>query len=149
MADLTHTNTFIHNPYLLYFDSDGDVENIFDCQQKILPREMIEAVLDYAKWYLENYPTNDHVDFENMKIERAHDKWCEEFTKKRNAELAEKKKNKDKRDIYLIKDIHRGCHKIGVAKNAEIRLAQLRTANAGIEMVKFFKGVQEDERILS
>ncbi len=148
MSDLTYTNTFIHNPYLLYFDSDGDVEHVFDQWRKIPPREMIEAFRDYTDWFLENYPTNDHVDFENMKIEKAHEKWQQEYRKKRDAELAEEKKNKDKRDVYVIRDIHRGCFKIGIAINIETRLKQLRTANAGIELIRFFSGGSEDERTL-
>ena len=148
MKELAFTNTFISNPYLVYFDKDGSVNEIFDQWQKILPRKMIESILEYAQWYLENYPTDDHVDLENMKIERAHDKREQEFRKEQDIKTAHEKENRDRRDVYLIRDIYRGCHKIGVAKNAETRFTQLKTANAGIELVAFFVGVAQDERIL-
>ncbi len=148
MSEFQHTNTFIYNPYFLYFDKDGNAEDIRDCQDKILTREMVASVIAYAKQFLKRYPTNDHVELQNMRIQKWHDEWNEAYAKKLAAERAEAKENKDRRDIYIIKDIYRGCHKIGIAKDVAIRLTQLKTANAGIELVKFFNGVVSDERIL-
>ena len=50
--------------------------------------------------------------------------------------------------IYLIKDTPRGLHKIGRAVSIHKRFEQLKTANASIELVESFKGIERDEKIL-
>lgn len=148
MGEFEHTNTFINNPYFMYFDESGNAEDLRDQQGKILTREMVKSLIVYTKRFLKRYPTNDHIELKNMRIQREHDEQNTVYIKQRDAKRADAKENKDRRDIYLIKDIHRGCYKIGVAKDASIRLTQLKTANAGIELIKFFKGVVSDERDL-
>lgn len=72
----------------------------------------------------------------------------DEFERIRLEKEATTKPNKEKREIYLIKDVGRGLVKIGVAKNTRIRFSQLKTANAGIELIKFYHGISIDERLL-
>ena len=50
--------------------------------------------------------------------------------------------------IYLAKDIHRGCFKIGFSVNVPARIDQLKNANAGIEYLKHYDGAMSDEKHL-
>lgn len=93
---LEHTNLTILNPYLLYFSKDGGVDSIVDQWNMELPRERVLELLEYCERYLKNYPTNDHIEFENMKKRGRMD----EFERIRLEKEATTKPNKEKREIY-------------------------------------------------
>lgn len=50
--------------------------------------------------------------------------------------------------VYLAKDTVRGCFKIGFTQKVGQRIKQLKTANAGIELYKFYDGYYETEIML-
>lgn len=91
--------------------------------------------------------TEDQIEFENWK----RDKKYEEDHIRMN-EGYEERRSTEKIDpfgsIYLMRDIYRGCYKIGFTKSLKSRIDQLRTANAGIEYMKHYEGRMSDEKHL-
>ncbi len=64
-------------------------------------------------------------------------------------EAANRKQREPKKGfVYLIKDCFRDIYKIGFATNVDSRFSQLKTANAGIELVKHYPATMEHESAL-
>jgi len=105
----------------------------------------MRGIYEYSKKYLEDFDSNDVVISENANRQGVLSKERIARSYKMDVERLE---NPVKVEIYLIKDTIRGVYKIGKAICSQKRLKQLKTANAGIEMLRFFDGVSEDERIL-
>lgn len=136
---------FVYNPYSIDMRSDGSVDEIYDCVSNLLPIEFMRGIYEYSKKYLDVFVSNDMVIAENARRQDVLSKDRRE--RSRRMEI-DRLMNHDKVEIYLIKDIFRGIYKIGKAICAKKRLKQLKTANGGIELIRFFDGVSEDERIL-
>lgn len=143
--DMPLLTKFVYNPYYINMRSDGSVCEIHDCMSNLLPIEFMRGILEYSKKYLEDFASNDMVVSENAKRQGVLSK--ERITRSYETDI-ERLENPVKVEIYLIKDTIRGVYKIGKAICSQKRLKQLKTANAGIEMFRFFDGVSEDERIL-
>ena len=50
--------------------------------------------------------------------------------------------------VYLVRDVFRGCYKIGFTTSLKSRIEQLKIANAGIEYLRHYAGTIGDEKRL-
>jgi len=137
-------------PLMVFFKEDGSVD-FFDNGKRILPSVTeIKSVIVGAKKYIKKYKTDNEV--ERVNIDYFKNKNIED-TQKRISDRKERVLNPPKKTdvscyIYLMKDTIRGFHKIGMSGNVGARLKQLKTANAGIELVCFYRGKESDERVI-
>jgi len=137
-------------PLMVFFKEDGSVA-FFDSGKRILPSVTeIKSVIVGAKKYIKKYKTDDEV--ERVNIDYFKNKDIED-TKKRISDKKDRILNPPQKIdvscfIYLMKDTIRGLHKIGMAGNVGARFKQLKTANAGIELVCFYRGKESDEQVI-
>jgi hypothetical protein len=149
-------NSFVSrsiNPVQITFDEDGKVEDVDDGNGYYPSLEDLKAIVDHIKSFTKKNNTQEKIDFLNWKLKVEHERAYEEMLEKERVRADERKKTQESmppRDypcyIYLIKDTIRDVYKVGRAGNVKQRFGQLKTANAGIELVAFYKGHESDER---
>lgn len=137
--------------FIVNFDHDGNVSQIWTQFGDMPTIKEMESINTYSREYLKKYKTQDSLDLIDLKRREAEDI---EHIRKRQQEKEERALQKFQEvtekpcDIYLIKDTIREVYKVGKAKNFSERFKQLKTANAGIELVAFYLGVPSDEKVI-
>ena len=141
MATTFHRNS----PYLIFFDTSNDVSNIDKNTGYLISIDQMEKIRAYAQNYIDTHKSEDAIDLINFRLEKQYDK---EDLEEREARI-ESKKDKVKVDldchIYLLKDSIRGVYKIGRARDVKTRVAQIKTANAGVVFIASYPGKESDE----
>ena len=91
--------------------------------------------------------SDNQIEYENWKRDN---KYADEHKRMNEAtcNFDKPEKKNPVGDIYLMKDVNRGCYKIGFSTNLKSRIDQLKTANAGIEYQKHYRGSMSDEKHL-
>ena len=105
----------------------------------------------FAKAYIKKHKTDEQITLlnNNRHYQRHLDEIAEAAQCRRERKANPKPKPPDKDCfIYLIKDMRRGWHKVGKARNVSARFSQLKTANAWIELVFYYRGKESDEGII-
>lgn len=136
---------------LISYDEDGNVLAIYNEFDTMISIAAMKSIAEYAKAYVRKYKTQDNLDLIDYKNREA-------------AEIAEIRRKQEERekkriqrtgpgpdfhcDIYLLKDTIRDVYKVGRSSNFHERFKQLKTANAGIELVACYKGVPNDEKVI-
>ncbi len=140
---------------VLYFKNGQndsiEVSLIEDVMGLSMEREALQAIERYCKKRLKLSDEQIRVgnaeklkaremffsESSRVKVKQGHVKECENSV----SVVPEK-------TVYLIKDKVNGAIKIGLSRNLESRLLQLKTANASIEVLDFFNGMRSDEKYL-
>jgi hypothetical protein len=118
------------------------------CFGYLVPEAAVNSIIESCLAHNEEFEGFDRQEI-NMKLNEAQE---EEYRIKAigSSKIKEHKEDRSLRDcfIYLIRDTPRGLHKIGRAASVPKRFEQLKTANAGIELVASYKGIERDEKVL-
>lgn len=147
----------IHDSYVTFLVVQNE-DGSWQCDRPatsygfLLPEEAVYAIINACKEDIEMCKGRDRQAINEQWIQEQAD----EEERQRIARRAEARENKGKKTksmglecfVYLVKDIPRGLYKIGKAVNVQSRMNQLKTANASIELVAWYKGVSSDERAL-
>jgi hypothetical protein len=142
----------IHQNFIT-FTVSCDENGVWHCEEPsdnygfLLKEGAIDAIISACKVDKKKYKGYDRDAINRM--------WMLEEEERQRVEARNnpsERKNRYKKDdkcfIYLILDLSRGFHKIGKATNVQNRFAQLKTANASIELVTHYPGCDNDEKML-
>ena len=125
----------------LEVDLTKNIVELCDNNGLLLSKVFAEMLIEYLQGYISEN-TNEEIDEENR-----------QRLDERDAEMEQvliKKANGPKPPcfVYLVKDMQRGCIKIGCTSNVKSRIQQLKIANAGVEYLRHFDGTYDDEQHL-
>ena len=130
------------------FDAEGKVSQLLtEFGDMVSIREM-QNLAEYANGYIERFGSQGNIDFINNQRRELEKADSQKRIKEERLARKNRQKVEPSCDIYLIKDTIREVYKIGKAKMIVSRFKQLKTANAGIELVTFYRGYSKDEKIL-
>lgn len=135
---------------VLTFESDKDgslqVSGIEDVMGNSMDREALLAIERYCKKRLalsDEVLKNQNI----VKVQKRQDFYSR--IKIREIEkIGAPGIERDFKYIYLAKDGLNGAIKIGITKNVDSRMLQLKTANASISILHIFEGMRSDEKAL-
>lgn len=142
-----HPSLYLPDILVLRYNKEWKVSEITSQCGHIVSVSFMKEVLLAAKAHVKKYKTDEMVDFENYKLEKI---WEEREHKQRI--LSAKRKDAERENpriyetnIYLILDVNRGLYKIGQSNNVITRFGQLKTANAGIDLICSYYAASEHE----
>lgn len=125
---------------------NNDVYDIYcPYSHPFLDEVEIEVIIQKLNKTLEFYKKHkDQIDIKN-------EQWLiDEYIKNNELRQAEKKhkEKKQQTNIYVMKDNHTGHYKIGRSKNPVKREATLLSQKSSIELLFFFEGTINQEKML-
>ena len=123
---------------ILEVDLKKNLVELSDKNGLLLSKIFAETLIEYLQGYISEN-TNEEIDEENRKRLDERDAEMEKALSKKAY------KNPPPCFVYLVKDTHRGCIKIGCTSNVKSRIEQIKVTNAGTEYLKHFDGRMDDE----
>lgn len=124
-------------------DKDGNIE-VYPLQSTwglLMEEDILDAIIEACKKDKIEHPPEKRREYNRSIV----DKHCSNDYRPVARVKEIKVREPIKCQIYIIKDTLRGVFKIGRGRCAKTRFKGMKTANPGIELLRFFDGYEHDE----